>query len=70
VTFTGPYHQADDAATLRRTVGMNCELTDPGELARRLDAYEKLGIDDLVVGFEPVTAENLDLIARAVALRA
>jgi hypothetical protein len=55
---------------LRRTVGMNCELTDPGELARRLDACEKLGIDDLVVGFEPVTAENLDLIARAVALRA
>jgi probable F420-dependent oxidoreductase len=58
-----------DPATLRRTVGMDCDLTDPGELARRIDAYELLGIDDLIVGFEPVTQVALDLLARAVAIR-
>ena len=58
-----------EPATLRRTVGMNCELTDADELARRIDAYERLGIDDLIVGFEPVTREALDLLARAVTIR-
>ena len=58
-----------DPATLRRTVGMDCDLSDPGELARRIDAYEKLGIDDLIVGFEPITRDAVDLLARAVDLR-
>jgi probable F420-dependent oxidoreductase len=59
-----------DPATLRRTVGMDCDLTDAGALARRIDDYERLGIDDLIVGFQPVTRESLDLLARAVAIRA
>jgi probable F420-dependent oxidoreductase len=58
-----------DPATLRRTVGMNCELAAADALARRLDAYQRLGIDDLVVGFEPVTREKLDRLARAIAIR-
>ena len=57
-----------DPATLRRTVGMDCDLTDPGELARRIEAYERLGVDDLIVGFEPVTRESLDLLAGAIAI--
>jgi hypothetical protein len=48
---------------------LDCDLTDPDELARRIDAYERLGIDDLIVGFEPVTRAALDLLARAVAIR-
>jgi probable F420-dependent oxidoreductase len=58
-----------DPATLRRTAGMNCELTDPDALARRLDAYDKVGVDDVIVGFEPITAEKLDLLARAITIR-
>jgi len=58
-----------DPATLRRTVGMDCGLSDPGELARRLDAFAALGVDDLIVGFEPVTRAKLDLLAAAATLR-
>jgi hypothetical protein len=51
--------ESRNPATLRRTVGMDCDLTDPhqasgssfaasvDELARAIDAYERLGIDDL-----------------------
>jgi alkanesulfonate monooxygenase SsuD/methylene tetrahydromethanopterin reductase-like flavin-dependent oxidoreductase (luciferase family) len=58
-----------DPATLRRTVGMDCELTDAGELARRLDAYDRLGLDDVIVGFEPITLDKLDQLARAIMIR-
>src|SRR6266700_7409121 len=70
-----------DPATLRRTVGMDCELTDPGqagggslagsldELARAIDAYERLGIDDLIVRLQPSTQPALDPLARAIKIR-
>jgi alkanesulfonate monooxygenase SsuD/methylene tetrahydromethanopterin reductase-like flavin-dependent oxidoreductase (luciferase family) len=39
------------------------------ELARVFDAYEALGIDQLILGFEPMTEASLDRLARAIALR-
>ena len=72
--------ESRDPATLRRTVGMDCELTDPGqtgvdraglvdELARAIDAYERLGIDDLIVHLQPGTQPALDRLARAIKIR-
>jgi len=73
--------ESRDPATLRRTVGMDCELTDPGqagarsfagladELARAIDAYERLGIDDLIVRLQPSTRPALDRLARAIKIR-
>lgn len=58
-----------DPATLRRTVGIECTLTEPDALARRLDAYDELGVDDVILLFEPITRERLDLVAAATALR-
>src|ERR1022692_1333955 len=70
-----------DPATLRRTVGMDCELTDAGqtsggsfaglagELARAIDAYEQLGIDDLIIHLQPSTQPALDRLARAIKIR-
>ncbi len=70
-----------DPATLRRTVGMDSELIDPDqtgagptagavdELARAIDAYERLGIDDLIVRLEPSTQPALDRLARAIEIR-
>jgi alkanesulfonate monooxygenase SsuD/methylene tetrahydromethanopterin reductase-like flavin-dependent oxidoreductase (luciferase family) len=58
-----------DPATLRRTVGIDCALTEPDTLAHRLDAYDELGIDDVIIVFEPITREKLDLVAAPVALR-
>jgi probable F420-dependent oxidoreductase len=70
-----------DPATLRRTVGMDCELADLGpadgrssvgladELARTIDAFERLGIDDLIIGLQPSTQSALDRLARAIKLR-
>jgi hypothetical protein len=69
-----------DPATLRRTVGMDCELTDPDQsgggsfglvdgLARVIDAYERLGIDDLIVRLQPSTRPALDRLARAIEIR-
>jgi len=60
---------------------MNCELADPGqtgggsfaglagELARAIDAYERLGIDDLIVRLQPCTKPALDRLARAIKIR-
>jgi alkanesulfonate monooxygenase SsuD/methylene tetrahydromethanopterin reductase-like flavin-dependent oxidoreductase (luciferase family) len=73
--------QGRDPATLRRTVGMEIrdpEATDPGEgfggsvdeLAWAIDAYERLGIDDLIVQLEPKTTRSLDRLAEALKLRA
>jgi hypothetical protein len=54
---------------------MDCELADPGqtgggssaahagELARAIDAYERLGIDDLIVHLQPSTQPALDRLA-------
>jgi len=73
--------ESRDPATLRRTVGMDCELIDPDrtgggsfagpvdELARAIDAYERLGIDDLIVQLQPSTQPALDRLARAIAIR-
>ena len=73
--------ESRDPATLRRTVGMDCELADPGqtgggsfaglagELARAIDAYERLGIDDLIVRLQPSTQPALDRLARAIKIR-
>jgi hypothetical protein len=48
-------------------------LTDPaarvGELARAIDAYDRLGIDDLIVRLQPSSQPALDLLARAIAVR-
>jgi alkanesulfonate monooxygenase SsuD/methylene tetrahydromethanopterin reductase-like flavin-dependent oxidoreductase (luciferase family) len=74
-----------DPAMLRRTVGMEVrdpEATDPGkdlgegfgdsvdELAWAIDAYERLGFDDLIVQIEPKTTRSLDRLAEALELRA
>jgi alkanesulfonate monooxygenase SsuD/methylene tetrahydromethanopterin reductase-like flavin-dependent oxidoreductase (luciferase family) len=74
-----------DPATLRRTVGMEVwdpDTTGPGEdldgafggsvdeLARAVDAYERLGVDDLVVQLAPKTTRSLDRLAEALELRA
>jgi alkanesulfonate monooxygenase SsuD/methylene tetrahydromethanopterin reductase-like flavin-dependent oxidoreductase (luciferase family) len=73
--------ESRDPATLRRTVGMDCELTDPDQtdrgsfagavdqLAHTLDAYERLGIDDLIVRLQPSTQPALDRLARATEIR-
>ena len=73
-----------DPAGLRRTVGMNVVDPDrPGtnavdadalagtveDLARAFDAYEALGIDDLIVLPEPNDVPSVDRLARANALR-
>ena len=66
--------ESRDPATLRRTVGMDCELIDPrnggvDELARAVDAYERLGIDDLIVRLQPSTQPALDRLTRAIRIR-
>jgi alkanesulfonate monooxygenase SsuD/methylene tetrahydromethanopterin reductase-like flavin-dependent oxidoreductase (luciferase family) len=72
--------ESRDPATLRRTVGMDCELTDPDqtgrsfadlvdELACAIDAYERLGVDDLIVRLQPNTQPALDRLARAIKIR-
>ena len=38
------------------------------ELARAIDAYERLGFDDLIVGLEPRTTRSLDRLAEALEL--
>jgi alkanesulfonate monooxygenase SsuD/methylene tetrahydromethanopterin reductase-like flavin-dependent oxidoreductase (luciferase family) len=74
-----------DPATLRRTVGMEVwdpDTTGPGEnlgegfggsvdeLARAMDAHERLGVDDLIVQLAPKTTRSLDRLAQALELRA
>ena len=74
-----------DPATLRRTVGMEVwdpDTTGPGEdlgeafggsvdeLARAIDAHERLGFDDLIVQLAPKTTRSLDRLAEALELRA
>jgi alkanesulfonate monooxygenase SsuD/methylene tetrahydromethanopterin reductase-like flavin-dependent oxidoreductase (luciferase family) len=70
-----------DPATLRRTVGMEVQdpaATEPGEgfggsvdeLARAIDAHERLGFDDLIIQLAPKTMRSLDRLAKALNLRA
>lgn len=62
-----------DPATLRRTVGLDWDSAKPDrgvdDLARVLDAYDRLGIDELIVLAQPCTPESLDGLARAMAIR-
>ena len=61
-----------DPATLRRTVGMDLQLTDRAgvdELARTIDAFGQLDIDDLIVFPQPSTEWALDQLARAIQIR-
>ena len=73
-----------DPTGLRRTVGMNIadperrgeNAVDPDalagsveDLARAFDAYETLGVDDLIVLSEPNDVASVDRLARALALR-
>jgi hypothetical protein len=51
---------------------MDCEMADSGqagELARAIDAYERLGIDDLIVRLQLGTRPALDRLARAMKIR-
>jgi alkanesulfonate monooxygenase SsuD/methylene tetrahydromethanopterin reductase-like flavin-dependent oxidoreductase (luciferase family) len=57
-----------DPATLRRTIGMDAELA-PDELAGAIDAYDRLGIDDLIIRLQPSTRSALDGLARAMEIR-
>jgi alkanesulfonate monooxygenase SsuD/methylene tetrahydromethanopterin reductase-like flavin-dependent oxidoreductase (luciferase family) len=72
-----------DPATLRRTVGVHVQDPDAAdpcdgpraafagtvdELARAVDAYERLDVDDLIVLLEPPTARSLDRLAEALRL--
>jgi alkanesulfonate monooxygenase SsuD/methylene tetrahydromethanopterin reductase-like flavin-dependent oxidoreductase (luciferase family) len=74
-----------DPATLRRTVGMEVRdpaATDPGEdlgdgfdgsvdeLARAIDAHDRLDFDDLIVQLAPKTTRSLDRLVAALELRA
>jgi alkanesulfonate monooxygenase SsuD/methylene tetrahydromethanopterin reductase-like flavin-dependent oxidoreductase (luciferase family) len=73
-----------DPATLRRTVGMEVRDPqaadsggDPGmgfggsvdEFAGAIDAYERLGFDDLILQLEPKTTRSLYRLAEALELR-
>jgi probable F420-dependent oxidoreductase len=73
-----------DPTTLRRTVGIEVSDPEAatasaaadgafagsvGELAEAIDAYEELGVDDLIVHLEPKTERSLDRLAEAVRLR-
>jgi alkanesulfonate monooxygenase SsuD/methylene tetrahydromethanopterin reductase-like flavin-dependent oxidoreductase (luciferase family) len=40
------------------------------QLARAIDAYERLGFDDLIVQLAPKTPRSLDRLAEALELRA
>ncbi|WP_412542579.1 LLM class flavin-dependent oxidoreductase [Longispora sp. K20-0274] len=58
-----------DPATLRTTVGMTAPQTDAGELARAIDAFAALGVDDLIVMQTRKNPAALDLLAEALSLR-
>jgi alkanesulfonate monooxygenase SsuD/methylene tetrahydromethanopterin reductase-like flavin-dependent oxidoreductase (luciferase family) len=69
-----------DPATLRRTVGMMVGEPDSAdskgafagsedELARALDDFAALGVDDLIVVFDPCSLQALDRLASAIQIR-
>jgi hypothetical protein len=57
-----------------RTFGQHAEAVGFGgsvdELARAIDAHERLGFDDLIVQLAPKTTRSLDRLAEALELRA
>jgi hypothetical protein len=70
-----------DPGTLRVTVGLTVTDPDhrragddgyagpPGDLARVIDAYAELGVDELIVALEPKTERSLDRLVHALTLR-
>jgi FMNH2-dependent dimethyl sulfone monooxygenase len=67
-----------DPSTLRRTVGIDAREpeTNQGEggvlvddLPALFDAYEELGVDDVILGFEGATDRTLGRVERALARR-
>lgn len=64
--------ESRDPATLRITVGVDGEQLnhddDEDGLARALDAYDRLGIDDLIVQLSPNDRPSLDRLAEAIAV--
>jgi hypothetical protein len=67
-----------DPATLRRTVGIDTREpeTNEGEdgvfvddLPKLFEAYEALGVDDVVLGFETPDERSLDRLERVLRLR-
>ncbi len=65
-----------DPATLRLTVGMEWDLGRPDRIdggsadamARAFEAYDRLGVDDLIISLDPATEAMLDLVAEARAI--
>jgi alkanesulfonate monooxygenase SsuD/methylene tetrahydromethanopterin reductase-like flavin-dependent oxidoreductase (luciferase family) len=71
-----------EPGSLRVTVGMSVADPDhaapggqagpftgsPGELARAVDAYATLGVDELIVALAPMTARSVDRLVRALRL--
>jgi hypothetical protein len=55
----------DSGGDLGEAVGGSVE-----ELAWAIDAYEQLGVDDLIVQLEPKTTRSLDRLAEALERRA
>ncbi len=68
-----------DPASIRRTIGIDVREpeTDTGEeggvivddLPAMLDAYEELGVDDVILGFEGATERTVERIERALSAR-
>jgi probable F420-dependent oxidoreductase len=58
-----------DPATLRRTVGVAFEGAPVDVMAGVLDAYEALGVDDVIVGLLPRDLAALDRLGAALRLR-
>lgn len=55
-----------DSRAIRRTVGMNVGAADSAnELARRLEGFDALGFDDVIVEIEPKTVRSIDRLAEA-----
>ena len=62
-----------DRRSLYVTVGMSVPDADRagvGDLARVIDRYAALGIDELIVGLSPRTGRSVDRLVRALTLRA
>jgi alkanesulfonate monooxygenase SsuD/methylene tetrahydromethanopterin reductase-like flavin-dependent oxidoreductase (luciferase family) len=55
--------------SMRVTVGMSVVDGSPDELARAVDEYATLGVDDLIVGLTPRTERSVEVLVHALALR-
>jgi probable F420-dependent oxidoreductase len=69
--------EARDPASLRLTVGLDWDLSRPDRigggsadaLAGALDAYDRLGVDDVILALHPADRPALDRISTAVQIR-